>query len=202
MTAKCEICSREFKNLKGLRVHKSSGHDKPWMDEDKLRSEYLEAGRSSYDLADEWGCDSKTVRNWLDEYDIDKRTAKDYHRVEYVSYETTEQGYGRWQHHYGKDRGRSVVVHRLAAVAWYGLDAIKGKHVHHKNGVKWDNREENLSFMTPGSHMKHHQESGEIPVGPEAQRRGGYDPKGKYVGYANEERWEGMCEELTGDETE
>jgi hypothetical protein len=39
--------------------------------------------------------------------------------------------------------GDSVMLKRLAAVAWFGFDVLKGKKVYH-NSVPWDIREENL----------------------------------------------------------
>lgn len=50
----------------------------------------------------------------------------------------------------------TVRVHRLLAVSEYGLSELKGKEVHHKNGIKWDNRPENLEIMTKEEHASHH----------------------------------------------
>jgi hypothetical protein len=51
------------------------------------------------------------------------------------------------------------MMHRLLAVAEFGLDAIKGKHVHHVNGLRWDNRLDNLEVLTPQEHIRgHHQQ--------------------------------------------
>lgn len=161
---KCDVCGEAFDNVKSKAAHMGHGHDEPWMDEGVLREEYVENGRSSYDLAEEWGCDSKTVRNWLDRHGIERRHAGNYHRKAKVYYDTSKQGYGRWQLHAGEDRGSMVVVHRLAAVAWFGLDAVSGNQVHHKNGVKWDNREENLELMTASEHAKMHYENGDLKL--------------------------------------
>lgn len=147
------------------KVRRSREED-PWKDEDVLRKEYVEHERSSYDLADEWGCDSKTVRNWLERFGIERREAKDYNRVEYVRHEHSPQGYERWQHAYGKDRGALVLVHRLLAVAEYGTDAVVGNHVHHKNGVPWDNRPENIELKDPSTHARDHYENGDLALEP------------------------------------
>jgi len=195
----CDVCGKEFDNVKSKAAHMGHGHDEPWMSEDKLRKEYIENERSAREIAEEWGCDKTTIYNWLEKFGYERREAKDYNRVERVYYKTRKEGYEHWQLHYGADRGKQIMVHRLAAVAWHGLDAIQGNHVHHKNGVKWDNREENLEFMTPTQHIKHHQHKGDVPVGPEAQRKGGYNPEGLFVGVPNEERKERMTEELQND---
>lgn len=163
-TVECGVCGREFESPHSLGSHKAAGHSDPWMDKDTLVEEYVEKGRSSYEIADEWSCDSKTVRNWLERFDIERREAKHYNRVEYVSYNIGGQGYERWQHDYGEDRGATVMVHRLLAVAEYGPDAVAGKHVHHKNAVPWDNRPENLELKDPSEHAKHHYEQGDLEL--------------------------------------
>lgn len=49
-----------------------------------------------------------------------------------------------------------VSIHRLTAVAEYGFDAIREKDVHHKNGVRWDNRRSNLEPLSRKEHMQLH----------------------------------------------
>lgn len=50
-----------------------------------------------------------------------------------------------------------VKIHRLAAVAWFGFDAVVNKDVHHENNIPWDNREENLIPMDKSEHMRLHE---------------------------------------------
>jgi hypothetical protein len=166
MSIQCPVCGREFPSKVSLGSHKAAGHDKPWMQKENLVTEYVEKERSSYDLADEWGCDSKTIRNWLHRFGIETREAKDYNRNERAHYEIQVDGYARWYDYYGKSRGKSVAVHRLLAVAEYGFDTVCEMHVHHKNGVKWDNRAENLSLMTPSEHARAHYERGDLELEP------------------------------------
>lgn len=47
-------------------------------------------------------------------------------------------------------------LHRLIAVAEYGFDEVCGKDVHHKNGVRWDNRPSNLDVLTRSEHIELH----------------------------------------------
>jgi len=68
------------------------------------------------------------------------------------------EGYERWRHHFKGERDSPVYVHRLAAEAWFGLGSTKGNDVHHKNGIKWDTREDNIELKDPTEHRKHHAE--------------------------------------------
>jgi len=140
--------------------------DKPWRSESTLRREYVNNGRSSYELADEWGCDSKTVRNWIHKYGIETREAKDYNRVKYADFNHHEQGYERWQNYYGEDRGATVFVHRLLAVSKYGFDAVTDKHVHHKVSIPWLNTYENIELMNDSEHAKEHYKNGDLELEP------------------------------------
>lgn len=49
-----------------------------------------------------------------------------------------------------------VAVHRLASVAWFGLEAVAGNDIHHKNGIPWDNREENVEPLDHAEHTSLH----------------------------------------------
>jgi len=64
-------------------------------------------------------------------------------------------GYERWQHDWDGERFR-FPVHRLAAIAWFGIDAVKGKDIHHVNGIPWDTREDNLEVLSVAEHNATH----------------------------------------------
>lgn len=129
------------------------------MDEAWLRREYLEKGRSPGDIAGECGLAKTSLYYWLDKHDIPRYEDINVH-LNHVG-----GGYydGKWyplyecfQHH---DCGQ-VLHHRLAAVAWFGFDAVVGNHVHHKNGISWDTREDNVEVLSPREHQLRHFTSG------------------------------------------
>jgi len=151
---RCETCGVDFDSYRAVRVHEAKHNGDPWESKEKLQTEYVENGKSAEQLGDEWECDPSTVTNWLKKHGITVRDNSDYTQG-YASY-TFTNGYERWREYAGEDRYKSVSVHRLAAVAWFGLDAVVGKHVHHENGVKWDNREANLSVLEPSEHARQH----------------------------------------------
>lgn len=67
---------------------------------------------------------------------------------------TTKRGY-RWVSlSDGKGKGRAYFVHRLVAEAFIGPRPA-GLQVNHKNGLKADNRAENLEYVTPSENLKH-----------------------------------------------
>jgi len=65
------------------------------------------------------------------------------------------QGTGRYYLFKGGSNCDYVPIHRLVAVAKYGFDAVENQQVHHRNGVRFDNRPENLGLMSNSEHQRH-----------------------------------------------
>jgi len=53
---------------------------------------------------------------------------------------------------YNKKRNKHFLVHRLVVMAFFGKSDL---HVNHKNGIKTDNRLENLEYCTRSENMIH-----------------------------------------------
>ena len=126
--------------------------DTPWQDEDLLRRLYAEEGRSTYDIAEEFGCSYQTVNNWLEKFDIERRSANS---DKPVHLSTHESGYEQWAHDMPEKKAY-VYVHRLLAVAEYGYEAVCDNDAHHKNAHPWDNRPSNIELLSREEHTSHH----------------------------------------------
>jgi hypothetical protein len=80
-------------------------------------------------------------------------------------------------------------VHRLLAIAEHGTDAVAGQHVHHKNGIPFDNRPENLELLSPSEHSKRHTEPRIDTVDLLADLRAGAEVLGRAPKPADIDRW-------------
>jgi len=135
-----------------------------YTDPDTLRHLYHDRGLSLAKIGARFDVADDTVWYHMKKHDIDRRRAFN-DRPPY--YGTTPDGYCRIQHHDGESN-RGVMVHRLLAVAEYGFDAVVGNVTHHRNGIKWDNRPENIELMplsehTSIHHTKHERQSRDDP---------------------------------------
>lgn len=135
----------------------------PWKDEELLRELYHGEGLTQSEIADQFGCSDVTVSNWMQNHGVDAKSPEwkiaqegtdSPFFVNYARFESVDSGHEVW--HSRADGRATVIVHRLAAVAWLGYDAVVDKDVHHINGIPWDTREENLDVLDPSEHRSYH----------------------------------------------
>lgn len=133
--------------------------ERPWQEKSVLKELYEEKRLSQPQIAEKLGCDTSTVSKWLKKNDIQTRSISEGRKIRHrrtpANYRTNNKGYELVESIIGTKR-RAVMVHRLIAVAEFGIEEVKGKDVHHKNNIPWDNRPENLKPMSPEKHASYH----------------------------------------------
>lgn len=132
----------------------------PWRDEELMRELYEDRMLTASMIAEGMPCHKRTVFEWINRHDIEKRSRGEnvrlaVHKNNPAHYMTDFNGYERWETWFDYER-YFVFVHRLQAVAEFGFDAVCDMHIHHKNGIRWDNRPENLELVTPSEHKDRH----------------------------------------------
>lgn len=118
---------------------------------DQLHSLFVEQGLSLAECGRRLGCSAGKVRYWVRKYNIEPRKQEDPLAVKYQSH----KGYPCWIPKMG-DSAVRIRVHRLAAVAEWGVEDVKGMSVHHKSEIPWDNRLSNLELISNEKHAKLH----------------------------------------------
>jgi len=135
-------------------------HAGPWNSKDKLEKLYVEEKKSIPEIADEWDCSHGVIWKWMDRHGIDRRSFSEAHvmsalKYRDIAYYINQQGYVIISTEYETERFE-LLAHRLLAVAKYGIEAIEGMHVHHKNHIPWLNYEDNIELLTPEDHARLH----------------------------------------------
>jgi hypothetical protein len=114
----------------------------PWRYRPYLTGLWRRKRLSLGQMSDTLGCSKRTVSRWLRRLDVDR---VDHLQTKWVN------GYHVLRHKDG-EANRKVRIHRLIAVAEQGIDEVKDKDVHHKNGHRMDNRPSNLELLDPPEH--------------------------------------------------
>lgn len=126
--------------------------DRRYREAEFLREHYVERRLSTYEVADLCGTTHATVLRWLGRHGFETRAPNRESPIPSFSTHPT-LGYERVRVSEDGER-HEVYVHRLAAVAWFGLDAVRGREVHHVSNVPWDTRESNVEVLSKAEHSR------------------------------------------------
>ena len=122
-----------------------------YRDKETLKKIYHGQNKTIEETAEHFGVSWPTIQRWLKKHEIHTREKP------WAPMRTTrDKGYETWY-----NSGERMYVHRLLGVAEYGVEAVKDKRIHHKNGIPWDNRPENIEPLSRKEHQgKHKKTSG------------------------------------------
>jgi len=152
---------------RGLRLTSEFELVKRYKVESDLRQEYVEKEKSQQEIADEWGVGRNTIYRWLKKHGIDRRDwtgTGAWNRVERASFYTQTNKNGGYERigAYDPEKDGMVwtTIHQLLAVA-QGEDPEKvfsnGEfQTHHRTGIPFDNRPENIELLTRDEHQRSH----------------------------------------------
>lgn len=138
-----------------------------YKDESYLYEKHWVEMKSLREIGEENDVSHKTISYWFEKFDLPKRGVGG--ELPWVPFRTEGEGsqsagYEKWRHAVNYEDGRvdhRVSVHRLLAVAEWGFDTVCGMDIDHENGLKWDNRVENLNVLTSEEHTKKHHKEGD-----------------------------------------
>jgi len=130
--------------------------EKAWHDPEMLKELYHGEELSAKRVADRLGCSPQTVRHWLIEFGIPRRSAG------YTTIEREGAAPARKYPMISGD-GETILLHRFVAFASGEMSFEElcdpQKVVHHRTNIPWDNRPENLTVMDLAEHTSLHASS-------------------------------------------
>jgi len=126
---------------------------------------YWEEELSTREIGDVFDVAGETVRKWMEKNGVDRLSqpegVKRALTKPYAPLEMHDHGQMRWVLCYKGDVTYQKVS-RILAVSEFGFGDVCGKVVHHKNGIPWDDRPDNIQLLTPSEHAKIHHERGDL----------------------------------------
>jgi len=139
--------------------HKKNSNEKPWSDEETLKQLYYEDKMSTGEIAEELGCTDEVVRYWMEKHGLERRNLSEASKNLAPTFYTNKDGYEMVCNSNAMyENCDEVRVHRLVALLDNDMESVSQKVVHHKNGIKWDNRPKNLELLSNDEHGMIHQE--------------------------------------------
>jgi len=135
-----------------------------WDSEDKLRELHHFRGLTIEQIANKYGREYSNIRSRMRYHGVERvspqERASERASKRPANYRVSKRGYCMWRSP-GGSRGKidTVRVHQLLAIAngESPKDVFSDRyHVHHENGVKWDNRPSNVSLKSAEAHLRDH----------------------------------------------
>lgn len=131
----------------------------PYRDADTMRGLYVDEGLTMNEIADKLDCGVATVSRWIDKHGIESRSRAEVNARAAASrpahFRTNNRGREVWIDNTNGDYN-IVQVHRLLAVAEYGIDAVVDNHIHHEENIPWLNTPDNIIPKDPSDHLRDH----------------------------------------------
>jgi DNA-binding XRE family transcriptional regulator len=127
---------------------------------ERLEEMYHGEKMTQSEIGDRFGVTKRAVSSWMDEFGIQTRSNSEAQNLNNGPPRmfTDPKGYECF-HMSINGTTRTLLLHRLLAVAGYSFETVRDNHVHHINGIRWDNRPDNIEPMSPEEHaVEHHRE--------------------------------------------
>lgn len=145
----CKICWTKGQRTNMVQASLNDYQEPLYRDNGWLEEKYVRESLTLEEISDMLNCSTATVSKWLKRHGIDSRaygprSGRQHPRWnEFATFVTNQNGYEKWSECFD-NQSNSVSVSRLAAVAWFGWDAVVDKEVHHRIPIPWLNIESNI----------------------------------------------------------